>query len=328
MPVANPGEMNMAPGNLAPLLAVIPEYAARFKRAFGDSQVSPERIGTAIAAFERTLVSSDSPFDRAMGGDATAMSDEARRGMALFVGKARCTKCHDGPHFTDASFHNIGVAGTDMGRYAIVPVAIMKGAFKTPGLRDVELTAPYFHDGSAKTLEDVVAHYNRGGDVKDNLDADITPLSLDDAEQKALVAFMKALTGKTPIVTEPRIPVVVEHPRSSSTRNLMKRTDGMLQQLDKTIDNVGAGRWEDVRKSVNVLIQNSEELATLRARATKPARQAEMRELLGDLILAFEDLDSSAARHDRAATSAVYEVVRARCEACHDAFRWTSKKHR
>jgi len=328
MPVANPGEMNMAPEKLPEVLTALPEYVARFKHAFGDSDISPARIGTALAAFERTLVSSDSPFDRAMGGDATAMSEEARRGMQLFVGKGRCTKCHDGPHFTDQSFHNIGVAGPDVGRYGIVPVAILKGAFKTPGLRDVELTAPYFHDGSAKTLDDVMAHYNRGGDVKDNLDGDITPLALNDAEQKALVAFMKALTGKTAIVTEPRIPVLVEHPRSNSTRDLMRRTDGMLQQLDKTIANVDAGRWEDVRKSVAVLIQNSEELATLRARATKPARQPQMRELLGDLILAFEDLDATAARHDRAATSAVYDFVRTRCEACHEAFRWTSKKHR
>lgn len=328
MPVANPGEMNMAPEKLPEVLAGLPEYVARFKHAFGDSEISPTRIGAALAAFERTLVSADSPFDRAMSGDPTAMSEEARMGMQLFVGKGRCTKCHDGPHFTDASFHNIGVAGPDVGRFGIVPVAVTKGAFKTPGLRDVDLTAPYFHDGSAKTLDDVMAHYNRGGDVKDNLDPDITPLSLTDAEQKALVAFMKALTGKTPIVAEPRVPVLVEHPRSSSTRDLMKRTDGMLQQLDKTIANVDAGRWEDVRKSVAVLIQNSEELATLRTRATKPARQTQMKELLGDLILAFEDLDATAARHDRPATSAVYDVVRTRCEACHEAFRWTGKKHR
>jgi cytochrome c peroxidase len=328
MPVANPDEMNMDPEKLAAVLSAIPEYVARFHRAFGDSQISPPRIGAALAAFERTLVSADSPFDRAMSGDAGAMSPEALRGMQLFVGKGRCTKCHDGPHFTDGSFHNIGVSGSDEGRYKIVQVAVLKGAFKTPGLRDVELTAPYFHDGSAKTLEDVVAHYKRGGDVKDNLDPDITPLSLDEGEQKALVAFMKALTGKTPVVTEPRIPNVVEHPRSKSTRELMRRADGMLQELDKTIASVDSGQWEQVRKSVAVLIQNSEELATLRARATKPARRAEMSELLGELILSFQDLDASAARHDRAATSAVYDDVRSRCEACHVAFRWRGKKHR
>jgi len=328
MPVANPDEMNMDPDKLVAILSVIPEYVARIKRAFGDSEITPKRVGAAIASFERTLVSSDSPFDRAMGGDATAMSDAARRGMKLFVGKGRCTKCHDGPHFTDASFHNIGITGGDVGRYKIVPVAVLKGAFKTPGLRDVELTAPYFHDGSAKTLDDVMAHYNRGGDTKDNLDGDITPLSLNDAEQKDLVAFMKALTGKTAIVTEPRVPVVIAKPRASSTRDLMKRADGMLQQLDKTIASVDAGQWDAVRKSVARLIENSEELATLRTRATKPAHQTKMKELLGDLILAFEDLDASAARRDRAATSAIYDDVRSRCEACHDAFRWTNKKHR
>jgi cytochrome c peroxidase len=328
MPVANPDEMNMDPDKLASILTGIPEYVARFNHAFGTPQISPERIGAALAAFERTLVSADSPFDRAMSGDKNAMSPEAWRGMELFVGKGRCTKCHDGPHFTDAGFHNIGVAGSDEGRYKIVQVAVLKGAFKTPGLRDTELTAPYFHDGSAKTLEDVVAHYNRGGDVKDNLDPDITPLSLDDGEQKAIVSFMKALTGKTPIVAEPRIPVVVENPRSKSTKELMKRADGMLQELDKTIASVDSGQWDEVRKSVSVLIQNSEELATLRAKATKPARRTQMLELLGELILSFQDLDASAARHDRAATSAVYEVVRSRCEGCHEAFRWAGKKHR
>jgi cytochrome c peroxidase len=328
MPVANPDEMDMDPEKLATILSGIPEYVARFKHAFGDSQISPARIGTAIAAFERTVVSADSAFDRAMSGDKNAMSPQAWRGMDLFVGKGRCTKCHDGPHFTDGSFHNIGVAGSDEGRYKIVQVAVLKGAFKTPGLRDIELTAPYFHDGSAKTLEDVVAHYNRGGDVKDNLDPDVTPLSLNDEEQKAIVAFMKALTGKTAIVKEPRIPVVVENPRSKSTKELMKRADGMLQELDKTIASVDTGQWDEVRKSVAVLIQNSEELATLRARATKPTRRAQMLELLGELILSFEDLDASAARHDRAATSAVYDDVRSRCEACHEAFRWFGKKHK
>jgi cytochrome c peroxidase len=326
MPVANPNEMNMDPDKVASTLSGIPEYVARFKQAFGDSQISATRIGTAIASFERTLVSYDAPFDRAMGGEATAMSNEARLGMQLFVGKGHCTKCHDGPHFTDSSFHNIGVAGSDVGRYKIVPVPVMKGAFRTPGLRDVELTAPYFHDGSAKTLEDVIAFYNRGGDAKDNLDGDITPLSLSEAEQKALVAFLKALTGKTPNAKEPRIPVVVEEPHSKSTKDLMKRADGMLQKLDKTIASVDAGQWEEVRQSLAILIQNSEELATLRLRTMKPARHTQLKELLGDLIVAFEDLDASAARHDRAASSAIYDVVRTRCEACHDAFRYTNKK--
>jgi cytochrome c peroxidase len=325
-PVGNPDEMGKDVGELVSELAEAPEYVARFKRAYSDGKITGERIGAAIAAFERTLVSANAPIDRFLAGDKTAMSEQAAFGMQLFIGKAECVKCHEGPHLTDAGFHNIGVAGQDIGRYKILPLPILKGAFKTPSLRDVELTPPYFHDGSAVTLRDVVAHYNRGGDTKDNLDPDIRPLSLSDREQDALVAFMKALTGKAPQVEAPRIPHVVASPRFRSTKELMRSAEGMLHQLDNLMVGVEVGRWTEVRKAIAILIADAEELAALRLKVTPARRHDEFKGLLGDLIIDFEQLDLEAVRRDRAKFSAVYEQVRARCDSCHEAFRWTKKQ--
>lgn len=325
MPVTNPDEMGQDVDKLIADLDKVPEYVARFLRAFGDSAITEARIGKALAAFERTLVSAGAPFDRYLGGDKSALSKEAEKGLQLFEGKGACVTCHDGPHLTDAGFHNIGIAGDDVGRFKVVPIAILKGAFKTPGLRDVELTAPYFHDGSAATLRDVVVHYNRGGVVHDNLDASMKPLSLTDPEMDALVAFLRALTGNVATPVPPRIPVSVAHPRSHSTRELMKRDDGMLDQLDKTIANVDAGHWEAVRAAVATLVSDAEELATLRLRTTKPNQHKSLKELLGRLVLDFEQLDDDAAHKDRPHATATYETIRGDCDACHDAFRWKSK---
>ena len=124
----------------------------------------------------------------------------AQRGLALFEGKARCVRCHAGFNFTDEGYRNIGVGmdktEPDLGRYTVTKNEADKGAFKTPTLRDVDKRGPYMHDGSAKTLEDVVAFYNRGG-VKNNwLSQDVTPLGLSAQEQADLVAFLHALTGQ------------------------------------------------------------------------------------------------------------------------------------
>jgi cytochrome c peroxidase len=205
-PIDNPAEMAQDLDQLVAELSKVPEYAARFRSADPDKGITKETIARALAAFERTLVSADSAYDRYHRGDPTALSPEEQEGFRVFVSKGLCVKCHNGPQLTDNSFRNIGVKGADEGRYRLVPVALMKGAFKTPGLRDVELTAPYFHDGSARTLEDVVAHYDRGGDIKDNLDPDIKPLHLTAAEKAALVVFMRSLTGRPVVVEAPRLP--------------------------------------------------------------------------------------------------------------------------
>src|SRR5205814_9272459 len=136
---------------------------------------------------ERPLPGADDPFDRTLRGDDGPLAASAKLGYRLCTGKARCVKCHDGPQLTDDGFHNIGLPGSDEGRFKIIPVVAMRGAFKTPGLRGVALTAPYFHDGSAGTLGDVVEHYDRGGTSKESLDPEIVPLHLTAEEKAALV---------------------------------------------------------------------------------------------------------------------------------------------
>jgi cytochrome c peroxidase len=218
----------------------VPEYAAEFRRLFGRDATIDDVVA-AIASFERTVISGDSPFDRFMAGDQGALTDAAKRGWELWNGKARCNTCHPfgdaTPNFSDNKFHNIGVAAknrdfaalareaasvqdpaklafhadfTELGRYVATRQPKDIGAFKTPGLRDVALTAPYMHDGSEATLLEVVAFYDKGGEPNPYLDGGIVPLKLTEQEHKDLVAFMEALTGQgegaanRPALLEPR----------------------------------------------------------------------------------------------------------------------------
>ena len=148
----------------------------------------------------RTIMSGDAPIDRYRNGDREALSDKARQGLRLFRGKANCTACHLGPTFTDERFHNTGVAWRDgkfldLGRFTVTRKEKDRGAFKTPTLREVARTAPYMHDGSIATLEDVIEFYNRGGNRNPHLDAELRPLKLTAEEKQALIAFLKALSG-------------------------------------------------------------------------------------------------------------------------------------
>jgi cytochrome c peroxidase len=206
-PIRDPEEMGL-PGDLAAQkLRTIPSYGQLFARAFGKAGVTMKNIATALAAFERTLVARNAPVDRYNGGDLTALDDAAVRGKRLFFGRARCATCHSGPNFTDGLFHNTGVIGDDLGRAAFdrvgefqmrpYPFFQMRRAFKTPGLRNVALTAPYQHDGSEASLTEVVRFYNLGGrDPRSYGKAlDIRPLNLNDDELDDLVAFLRALTS-------------------------------------------------------------------------------------------------------------------------------------
>ncbi len=242
-PLINPVEHGLA--NYEPMLEIIRKdayYPAAFQSVFGISsdKVTIDHIAKAIASFERTLVSGNSPFDRYyFGGQADAMTDAQIRGFNLFVGQGRCVSCHvieqDQALFTDGRFHNIGVGinqiqqdvprltkafleaknkggnvdvmvlsdkkSSELGRFAVTDELNQIGAFKTPTLRNVELTAPYMHDGSLKTLKEVMIHYNNGGVTKAGdpvnafLSGGIRPLNLTDAQLEDLVAFMKALTS-------------------------------------------------------------------------------------------------------------------------------------
>ena len=158
------------------------------------------QVAKAIAAYVRTIVSGNSPYDRFKAGDKSALSTEAQRGLALFEGKAGCVSCHAGFNFTDENYRNVGVGmdkpNPDFGRYTVTKNETDKGAFKTPTLRDVARRGPYMHDGSEKTLEEVVAFYNRGGVKNPWLSSDVKPLKLTAQEQKDMVAFLQSLTGE------------------------------------------------------------------------------------------------------------------------------------
>ncbi len=238
-PLINPVEMAM-PSHEAVEEKVrgIAEYPPKFAEAFGEDEITIDHIVMAIASFERTLLAANSPFDRFMyGGEKNALSEAAKRGLDLYEGKARCKTCHEFLSsfalFTDDKYHNIGVGMDDpaileiarraergedvtaaadeaqlkeLGRYLVTKQAKDIGAFKTPSLRNVELTAPYMHDGSVATLEEAVELYNKGGQANPFLSGEIRRLNLTDQEKADLVEFMKSLTS-------PDIPALVTRAR-------------------------------------------------------------------------------------------------------------------
>ena len=200
-PIQARNEMDMSLDSVLQRLGGKPEYRERFASAFPDGAVSAPNLARAIASYVRTLRSGDSPLDRFFAGDSTALSTEARDGFRLFVGRARCSFCHAGPTLTDQSFHNTGIAWrdgmlADSGRAAVTGTRDALGAFKTPSLRNVARTAPYMHDGSIATLEEVLEFYNDGGNPNPYQDPDIGPLNLNASERSALLAFLRSLSGK------------------------------------------------------------------------------------------------------------------------------------
>ena len=182
-PIQDPKEMNMT----------LAEVSARVG-------LPPREISQALASYVRSILSGNSRFDRFANGDRRALSSEQQDGLRVFRGKANCTACHVGPNFTDERFHNTGIAWRDgalqdEGRSAVTGNAVDRGAFKTPTLREIARTAPYMHDGSLVSLEDVVEYYDRGGNSNLGLDPELRPLKLTDSDKRALVAFLHALSG-------------------------------------------------------------------------------------------------------------------------------------
>ncbi|MBQ4836649.1 MULTISPECIES: cytochrome-c peroxidase [Pseudoalteromonas] len=202
-PIVSDVEMQMTPKEALQRLEKVAFYKKEFKEVYGA--LTFENIGRAIAAFEMTIISDDSAFDKYLAGQREAMSHSAIRGLKLFVGKARCVKCHDGANFTDDSFHNIGIEDNDDGRFAVDPNSKLKGAFKTPGLRNIIMSAPYMHDGSLASLEEVVEHYDKGAVNVKNVSPLIVPLNLNPQEKADLIAFMAALTDPV-VITRPQLP--------------------------------------------------------------------------------------------------------------------------
>lgn len=191
-PIADPNEMDLDPAEAA-----------------GRVGLTRDELGRRLASYVRSLLSGNSRYDRYMNGDRTALTEEEQRGLRLFTGRGMCLSCHDGPHLSDGRAHNTGLAwqpaderaGTpgrflDRGAEAISGRATEVGAFKTPTLREVARTAPYMHDGSLATLEEVVDFYDRGGRPNPNLDREMRPLEFTEDAKRALVAFLKTLDGR------------------------------------------------------------------------------------------------------------------------------------
>lgn len=208
-PITSPTNMNLSEDALVKRLGAIPGYVDAFHSAFGDGDISASKVQLALATFERSIVSTEAPFDRWIKGDETAIDAAAKRGFALFNGKANCASCHSGWAFTDASFHDIGTArGDDVGRGRLFPnSAALQYAFKTPTLRDVARRGPYMHNGSVATLQDVIELYNRGGIERPSRDPEIRPLGLSADDKADLIAFLDTLNGNgEPAATAPELP--------------------------------------------------------------------------------------------------------------------------
>jgi cytochrome c peroxidase len=234
-PLLNAAEMGMlSEAAIVKRLSSIPDYDKQFSRAFPNEGIRLNTIVKAIAAYERTLVSRNSPFDRFIAGDPKAITETQLKGWELFKGKARCIECHAFspalPLFTDFNFHNTGIAArdqdfsvlsrraaeltsrnpiervyssslahqvefSDLGRFLITRAEKDIGAFKTPTLRDVELTGPYMHNGSLRTLLDVVRFYNQGAPKTPNVDVRMQSLNLSESEMSEIVEFLRTLTS-------------------------------------------------------------------------------------------------------------------------------------
>lgn len=199
-PIENPVEMALPIAEAVARLNAIEDYRELFQRAY-QSEATPRTIGRALAAFQKTLDTVDSPYDRYAFGDDAAMSEAARRGRLLFIGKGRCADCHAGEDFTSDRFRNIGLFDgeqlTDPGRAAITGNEADAGLFKVPTLRNVALTAPYMHNGMFSTLREVIDYYDQPDRFVPkalNRDASIVTLSLTEQEKQDLEAFLQALT--------------------------------------------------------------------------------------------------------------------------------------
>jgi cytochrome c peroxidase len=189
-------------------LRAVSAYVKQFQDVFG-TEPNRQGVAKALAAFQRTLVTDASPVDRFLAGDKTALSAAATRGYELFSGEAGCLRCHNGPLLSDGKFYRIGVSWRDRGRGAVTGNRQDDYRFRTPSLRNIARTGPYMHDGSLKTLDEVVSFYYRSvpRSAPDGLPLDVQPLSGSSfSEISDLVAFLESLTGAGPRITPPPIP--------------------------------------------------------------------------------------------------------------------------
>jgi cytochrome c peroxidase len=196
----NATEMRNTLENVVKTISSVPEYKKAFNDIF-DSEVTAPDLAAVVASFTRTIVSGNSLYDQFMAGDKSALTESAERGLILFNSeRVNCVACHVGPNFTDEQFHNTGVSIggeiSNTGRFAHTGESMDMGKFKTQTLRDISRTAPYMHDGSLRTLRDVINFYNKGGGARPNLSKHIRPLSLSEQECDDLVNFLRSLSGR------------------------------------------------------------------------------------------------------------------------------------
>lgn len=205
-PIEAEAEMAMPLAKLLPKLNAVKGYREAFSRVYGVKTIGKLELARALAAYERSIIVDNTPFDRFIAGDTKALSASERRGLEIYKGKGQCVLCHDGANFTDYSFHNLGIDDGDPGRAKIIADTSQFGAFKTPGLRNIAFSQPYMHDGSLADLAEVVQFYNVGGGKAKNKSDLVKPLNLSEQEQADLVAFLEnGLTQKLDFVA-PKIP--------------------------------------------------------------------------------------------------------------------------
>jgi cytochrome c peroxidase len=194
-------QMSVDPAVAAARVAAVPGYASQFQAVFGGP-ATPETITKALAAYLRTKNSDNSAWDRYEAGDRAAVTPAAIAGQALFNGKGRCNLCHAAPLYGNSTFFNIGLehgkANPDPGRFNVTKNEGDRGAFKTPSLRSVELSGPYFHDGSVASLREAVRYMASGGKADPNKSPLLQPTGLSDAEIDQIVAFLNSLTSTEP----------------------------------------------------------------------------------------------------------------------------------
>ena len=197
LPIENELEMALPLDEAVERLASDESYRGEFRSVLGTAP-SRESLATALAAFVRRLVLAASPVDSFRAGRIGALTKKERAGLWMYESRGGCWRCHSGPNFTDEEFHNTGVGSVEgrpkEGRFAVTGNEGDRGAFKTPTLRGLEATAPYMHDGSLATLEEVVEFYREGGRANDRLDGAIAPIEMTDEDASNLVAFLRALS--------------------------------------------------------------------------------------------------------------------------------------
>ncbi|WP_457599389.1 cytochrome-c peroxidase [Hydrogenimonas sp.] len=204
-PVEAKAEMDLSADEMVKKLRKIEGYAPLFKKAFGDKRITKERVAKAIAAFERTVVSGDTPFDRWVRGEKDAISQEAKEGYEIFIADGHCKSCHNGFNFTNESLNNIALGDDDPGAYVLNNNPIWRGSFKTPTLRNVAETSPYFHDGSVHTLEEAVYICGNGGRYKDlkGRSPFFRDRGLSITQVRKVVRFLETLTEERPKIEPP-----------------------------------------------------------------------------------------------------------------------------